>query len=355
MEEVNFARLSRKRSVRRHSDCVAVQTGVIPNIQALRFIAAFGVCVLHCGILNGVLPGFLMGGAGVDLFFVISGFIMVVSSQSMFGQAGAPGKFLYRRITRVVPLYWLATLTYIALLIHFQALSLNPPTPDVYPRAIAGLFFIPLTTKVFAPFLPPGWTLNFEMLFYLIFACAIRFRQPFALMIIAATICFLPIIGITCFHGMNGFTFYVFNRTPLEFLWGVGIGYFYTNGKSIPAMFAALLFAGGFVGVYITAPGTFPERELSIGIPAAAIVAGGVYLPQIRSRTVNLLGDSSYALYLLHWIFFWFVHSFPQAVLLGMAVVLAVAVRLLIEAPLLKLLRGSLGSPTLSLKLADRS
>ncbi len=139
-----------------------------------------------------------MGGAGVDLFFVISGFVMMLSAQPLFGCHGASKQFLYRRITRVVPLYWLATFVYLGLQLWFHGLSLSPPTPNVYPRTIAGLFFVPLTSKAFSPLLPVGWSLNFEMLFYFIFAFAIRFRQPVALILVASTICTLSIIGLTC-------------------------------------------------------------------------------------------------------------------------------------------------------------
>jgi peptidoglycan/LPS O-acetylase OafA/YrhL len=326
----------------------------ITNIQGLRFIAALGVCVLHVGILNGELPGFLMGGAGVDLFFVISGFVMMLSAQPLFGCHGASKQFLYRRITRVVPLYWLATFVYLGLQLWFHGLSLSPPTPNVYPRTIAGLFFVPLTSKAFSPLLPVGWSLNFEMLFYFIFAFAIRFRQPVALILVASTICTLSIIGLTCFpvqpNGIpaNGLAAYVFNATAIEFVYGIGIGYFKIKKKSIPTALAALLFIGGFFALYIIARYPEPYRELNNGIPAAAIVAGAVFLPSIKSRAVNLLGDASYALYLLHWILFWFVHSLPQPVILTIAVVLSIAIRLLIEVPLLKWLRRFSRPPALS-------
>jgi exopolysaccharide production protein ExoZ len=141
---------------------------------------------------------------------------------------------------------------------------------------------------------------------------------------------------------------YVFNATAIEFVYGIGIGYFKIKKKSIPTALAALLFIGGFFALYIIARYPEPYRELNNGIPAAAIVAGAVFLPSIKSRAVNLLGDASYALYLLHWILFWFVHSLPQPVILTIAVVLSIAIRLLIEVPLLKWLRRFSRPPALS-------
>jgi exopolysaccharide production protein ExoZ len=326
---------------------------IITNIQGLRFIAAFGVCILHVGILNGELPGFLLGGAGVDLFFVISGFIMVVSSQGLFGRSDAPRRFFLRRLARVVPLYWLATIAYLSLQLWFGGLSLNPPTPDVFPRAIAGLFFLPITTREFYPLLPVGWTLNFEMMFYALFAVAIRFRQPIALMLVAATICIFAAIGLIFDDPpKNGFVAFVFNGTALEFAYGVGLGYLYERGWRLPALFAAAAFLCGFIalGFIMQWPGHDFHREFAIGIPAALIIFGAVSLPQIPAgrligRLVILLGDSSYALYLLHWILFWYVHWLPQAVLLGLAVAISIGIRVLIEKPILKLFRSKPRKP----------
>lgn len=320
---------------------------MIANIQGLRFVAAFGVCILHGGILNGELPGFLLGGAGVDLFFVISGFIMVVSSQELFGRKDSPRRFFLRRLTRVVPLYWLATLTYIGLRIWFHELSLTPPTPDVFPRLIAGLFFLPITTKEFYPFLPVGWTLNFEMMFYAIFALAARFRQPVALMLVAATICIFSAIGLLFDEPpKNGFAAFVFNGTALEFIYGIGLGYLYERGWRLPTLPAAVALIGGFTALAFIMqwPGRDFHREIPVGIPAAIVVFGAACLPQIRSRIVNLLGEASYTLYLLHWILFWFVHSLPLPVLLAIAVTASIAIRLLIEVPLLEFFRGSKGA-----------
>jgi len=79
---------------------------VLNSVQILRGVAAFGVLFYHATRWIGPLPGIEIGAAGVDLFFVISGFIMVYASEPMFGQRGATRHFLVRRIIRIVPLYW---------------------------------------------------------------------------------------------------------------------------------------------------------------------------------------------------------------------------------------------------------
>jgi exopolysaccharide production protein ExoZ len=90
----------------------------LPNIQILRAVAALAVVFYHDGIETTNICAsigmpcnydFWVGGFGVPLFFIISGFIMVMTSWNSFGRPGAPLDFIKRRITRIVPLYWLIT------------------------------------------------------------------------------------------------------------------------------------------------------------------------------------------------------------------------------------------------------
>ena len=98
----------------------------LKSIQVLRAVAALGVLTLHVanekGMLFGGGPGpfqnFLLGAAGVDLFFVISGFVMVYSSESLFGRAEAPKIFFLRRLARIAPLYWAVT---VAIILYIYA------------------------------------------------------------------------------------------------------------------------------------------------------------------------------------------------------------------------------------------
>jgi exopolysaccharide production protein ExoZ len=90
----------------------------LSNIQILRAIAALTVVIYHVGIeATSVCTGtgrscsyeFMFGVNGVALFFMISGFIMVTTSWSAFAAPGGASDFMRRRITRIVPLYWLVT------------------------------------------------------------------------------------------------------------------------------------------------------------------------------------------------------------------------------------------------------
>ncbi len=95
----------------------------VASIQILRAVAALAVVALHVGHEGATrlgprnpLPDFSVGAAGVDLFFVISGFIMVYASDTLFARAGAPATFFTRRLARIVPLYWAATAAAVACL-----------------------------------------------------------------------------------------------------------------------------------------------------------------------------------------------------------------------------------------------
>ena len=166
--------------------------GILPTarptfrgIQALRGFAAALVVVLHAtgqpfGMEASKPWVWMRGHAGVDIFFVISGFVMAISATGQ-GRPTA-GEFLRRRILRIVPLYWIFTLVMLAKIL---AVKVHPglgrdvvhlQTPIGY--VLASLFFIPYRNSQgdIAPVLAVGWTLSFEMLFYLLFALALKWK-----------------------------------------------------------------------------------------------------------------------------------------------------------------------------------
>jgi peptidoglycan/LPS O-acetylase OafA/YrhL len=145
------------------------------TIQALRAFAAASVVVHHILVVAVQKAGYSYqfpntAAAGVDLFFLISGFIMVYTHFNDFGVAGSSATFIWRRLIRVVPLYWIATTaTIVLLLIIPSAFSTQTLGWDnVMPSYLLLLSKEPdgsLNT-----ILPTGWTLCYEMYFYLLFA-----------------------------------------------------------------------------------------------------------------------------------------------------------------------------------------
>src|ERR1700677_130082 len=156
-------------------------------LQALRAIAAWLVVVDHAlvDVTGGDVRNpataiaWMMGSIGVSVFFVISGFIMVHICWDDFGRRGAVADFLRRRIVRIVPLYWLATLAAFA----FHKVSATHDANAGWPELMQSLLFVPYRNEDggWVPVLSQGWTLNYEMFFYAIVAVAVVFRRNFAL------------------------------------------------------------------------------------------------------------------------------------------------------------------------------
>ena len=176
----------------------------LPSIQALRAIAAIAVAVAHAchylekelGIPNP-LPGSEFGSAGVDLFFVISGFVMVYASERFFRREARPAEFFLRRLARIVPLYWVTTSIILAyLLLHYGSLQAVHFSPAV---VIASYLFIPYpqTDGYMAPIHGVGWSLNFEMFFYVCFCLALPLGRRLGVAVLTALLVGLVAINRT--------------------------------------------------------------------------------------------------------------------------------------------------------------
>ncbi len=148
----------------------------------LRGVSAFCVVFEHSMFyarerLDSAIPVWDFGRIGVFLFFAISGFVMVVTNPP--GSSDVPGnwrRFGLKRLIRVVPPYWLATTLKLGALVAVPATVLHA---ELAPGStIASYFFLPthnIDGKV-QPLLGVGWTLLFEMLFYLLFTLALFLR-----------------------------------------------------------------------------------------------------------------------------------------------------------------------------------
>ena len=154
----------------------------IRSIQALRAIAALLVTLGHLEHEAASLPAATTGyapilvdltGAGVDLFFVISGFVMVYASHDLFATPDAARRFLTRRIARIVPIYWLVTTLFLAIMAASHVLSSAPPTWSEIAKSYLFVPYMPHGGEVMQPVYKLGWTLNYEMFFYAVFALAL--------------------------------------------------------------------------------------------------------------------------------------------------------------------------------------
>ncbi|GJD89796.1 hypothetical protein BHAOGJBA_3328 [Methylobacterium hispanicum] len=306
---------------------------IVP-IQILRGVAALTVAFGHAqhdakvqslklgGDFERIFT--LPWGAGVDLFFVISGFIMVYSSERLFARPEAAGHFLGRRLVRIVPLYWLFTGLYLALLIRAAATEgkVLPATADI----LASFAFWP--TDAFGdgiprPILTLGWTLNYEMFFYGVFALFIGFARGRAVLGVAGVLAALVLLGALVPAGLPGplgaAAFFWTRPILIEFALGMGLALLLRASVRLSAPACGALVAAAVATLAWDPMGsghqaldwTTPNDVLRVvgwGVPAALLVAAAALGPRWRragsgglgTRLAARLGDASYALYLSH-------------------------------------------------------
>lgn len=189
------------------------------NIQALRGLAAMMVVLHHLAIPIPFFDAndrsmFHHGQAGVDIFFIISGFIMAYGALQ---GPDEPAAFMRRRLIRIIPLYWLVTGIVFALTL--TAPRLFPLITASWTALAQSLLFIPQPRP---PVLLVAWTLNFEMLFYVIFAMGLVWTGRARFIVPVATIGALVLIGLT--QVSQGYLFQFFtDPIMLEFCAGIGL------------------------------------------------------------------------------------------------------------------------------------
>lgn len=288
------------------------------SLQLLRAVAAYGVLLYHLGdAASDRYPTLAMltavGACGVDVFFVISGFIMVHTTRS---PDCTPSSFLARRLQRVAPPYWFITLVvFIALLVGLEPIG-NHGVDWGY--LLASLAFVPTTREggAIMPLLGVGWTLNYEILFYVLFAGVLRWRRfaPPGLLVAIPIATLVALGAIATFSNPVLRTF----TSPLmfEFLLGACLGQAWQVLDSRVANWARWLPLGlglGIMGPCILALSFSPEllvgeaskwRSLTVGVPATLLVAGALLSERggwvLKHEAILHQGNTSYALYLTH-------------------------------------------------------
>ena len=276
---------------------------IVP-IQMLRGIAALMVVFVHLDLQLARLGYATLGSGwlatGVDIFFVISGFIMWVSVARRPSMSA--GAFFRNRLIRIVPLYWLISAGVLVMTIVMP--QLLHTTVFNAPHVLASFFFLPARHPLvgkFWPLLIPGWTLNYEMLFYLMFAAAIAGsggspRRRF--WAVASMITSVVLIATALKNRIDVMHFYA-NPMMFEFLAGILIGILYVQRR----VRSSLLWIGSIaLGFFLL---WFGQRFASFVpltnlVAASLIVAGALFSPPMRIPGLKALGDASYSLYLTH-------------------------------------------------------
>jgi len=298
----------------------------INSIQSLRGIAATFVIFAHAqvylsarnyiGELNPLIDA---GRSGVDLFFVISGFIMIYVANTNFEKKGASVDFMIRRIIRVVPIYWFYTLCLAFLLIMFPQQFSQGKVFEL-EHLLTSLFFIPHENSIgyVKPTLMVGWTLNYEMYFYLVFSFLLLFSRKYFL-ILLSTILLGGIALGWVLKSTEPLVSVITSPHLIEFLAGSIIGLFFLNKKinnfqsinqSInQSIMPVLLIVIGITLFIVTLymPEENISRVIKWGGSSALIVSGLVFLEKkgatlkwFNNKWLNNVGNASYSIYLSH-------------------------------------------------------
>lgn len=291
-------------------------------LQVLRAVAAALVIFGHAQdtylakVADAWLPlsSFGLGGLGVKLFFCISGFMIYGAGMRMATGPASVAEFAWRRVIRVVPLYWAATLVYAAKL----AVQGQAPTPG---EMAGSLFFIAYHESLIRPVLGLGWTLNFEMFFYAIFATSLMLHQKMRAWWVSACFAmlfFLRWLGVTTPFGfpLASYLFLLTNMCLVYFLAGMALGWlrpkcrhWIQNAGLSPAV--ALGLATGLLGGYLLLAGRAPGQAAGDEMLLAALVVlvvGACLLEKPGTgaaagrvfRALQAAGDASYSSYLTH-------------------------------------------------------
>lgn len=289
----------------------------IQSIQALRFFAALLVVLDHALLAltyAGSVPAhysslaWLMGEMGVYVFFAISGFIMLITNDERFGKSGAIGDFLLRRFIRVAPIYWLFT-TWIV----WSAVR-NTPGAITTEQIVKSYLFIPVANAAgqMRPVHGVGWTLNYEMLFYALFALAMALRFRAGVIFVFSALTLLVVSGVALrspFEIGEPQGLLEVWTSPILLLFGfgllIGLAHQRLNIKertlspwALCALIAAPLFAFQLSdGASISA---FWRIFAATGAVLVVAAAAFTRLPPGMERILVYGGDASYSLYLVH-------------------------------------------------------
>ena len=291
------------------------------SIQIIRAIAAFMVVVHHMflfSVENGLTRiKYEFGAIGVDIFFVISGFVIFLSISNKKHSISSSIDFIKNRVMRIYPMYWIVTMLY---MFHPAFMNFNMLGTS---SIVKSMMLIPMhhINNWVTPFVMQGWTLYFELYFY-ITAGLLLIMLDGRRTVNAIGIIFLLLILLgNSIDKSNAAVSVATNPLVAEFILGLTVGKIYirkasaTNlegvallGASVVWLLLAKRYYLGDMDYSMMPPST---RVLAWGVPSALIVLGLLVVEMAnrgmarwKSRVVLMGGDISYSVYLTHYAVF---------------------------------------------------
>jgi exopolysaccharide production protein ExoZ len=296
---------------------IEVSSTRLLNLQAVRGFAVVIVVLFHSAVIDQLYFGgnyvptmYNLGSVGVDIFFVLSGFIILSTSHRHQGEILYVPIFLIRRFIRIVPLYWTIT----AIVFIFAVFQPGMVNSD-YGNKIDPLASFLLAPSPVLPLVPVGWTLVFEAHFYMLFAlllCLPKRCLLWGILMVGSAVITLNLFGGFSQASSGPYANLVSSPFVLEFLAGCLLGLAFVSVKPKPFGKAALLLAliGFVVGGWLyeaNQPGVHYDgwlRVLTFLGPSLLLIYGAVALEKekglVAGRFCTLLGDASYSIYLIH-------------------------------------------------------
>lgn len=301
------------------------------SLQLLRFIAALFVLLFHVNLMPS-------GYKGVDIFFVISGFVIYYST--LVVKHKGPVKFFVNRFTKIYILYWLVlAVAYILFGFHFNKTTL--PTIFLLPNHV--------------PVLTVSWSLSYELYFYIFFA-AIIFILPaklhkylFGGLLVITTL--ITLLNLTPYTFKGSFINFFFGQNFWEFLLGV-LACYISNTLSLKPKTAATGALAAFSAIaFVSIPYAHSLGYVIYGLLSFLLVLSIVLVEKSTSifnrfpALVAALGDASYAMYLTNFIFidlFVPVTLISKTIIIAGVICSAIFINKFVETPLLKITRRAL-------------
>lgn len=267
-----------------------------------------------------------MGVIGIDLFCVISGFVVFYTARSLSG-ASEGWHFLKKRFFRINPLFYLCSVVFFAT--QFLLMwAVNSPNIFLLTTKIASglvdtLWIVPTSKYLlqYKLYLAIGWSLGFAWLFSILFYLTILTRVRMKVLVLTGMIVLLVAAGYFLKPKDIRLGFAT-NAMLLEFLFGTILGQLYLRFSKIPAAVSILLLLigiGGFISPVFynygdtgnasnTINGTVSlQRALLWGLPSGCLMAGCLFLERDdklkaiwNNRLFRLIGDASYSIFLTH-------------------------------------------------------